>query len=119
MGAWFHRVILAFILGCVVISPGSAAEDDGSQVKILRPQHGAVVQGDTLELEYDLIKGHKAAHAHVYLDGTYQKGFTGSFKNLAPGKHEIRVVASTKDHTLLAAQASVTIEVQTAGETGY
>ena len=96
-----------------------AAEDDGSQVKILSPQANAVIQGDTVELQYDLVKGTKAQHAHVYLDGQYQKGFAGTFKGLAPGKHEIRVIAATQDDKVLAAESAVTVEVQAQGDTGY
>lgn len=108
-------IVLALAYGML----GWAAEDDGSQVKILSPQAGAVIQGDTLELQYDLVKGTKAQYAHVYLDGQYQKGFSGTFKNLAPGKHEIRVVAATQDHKILAAESAVTVEVQAQGDTGY
>jgi len=111
--------VLAMALGIACVSLSWAAEDDGSQVKIISPANAAVIQGDTLEVQYELVKGTKAEQAHVYLDGAYQKGFTGAIKNVAPGKHEIRVVAATKDHQVLAAEATITIEVQPAGDTGY
>ena len=76
------------------------------------PENGAVVKGDMLELKYELAKGQHATHAHVYLDGQYQKGFSGTFKGLAPGKHEIKVVAANHDHKALAAEAVVTVDVQ-------
>src|SRR5437764_1772188 len=97
-------ILLALACGVLVW----AGEDDGSQVKILSPQANAVIQSDTVELQYDLIKGAKAQQAHVYLDGQYQKGFSGTFKGLAPGKHEIRVVAATQDDKVLAAESAVT-----------
>jgi hypothetical protein len=114
-----HSSVLALALGIACVSLSWAAEDDGSQVKILRPENGAVIPESAIELQYELVKGQKAAHAHVYLDGQYQKGFTGTFSNLLPGKHDIRVVAATKDHEVLAAEATITIEVQPAGDTGY
>ena len=89
-----------------------AADDDGSQLKIVSPENGAVVKGPILQLKYELAKGKEATHAHTYLDGQYQKGFSGIFKNLAPGKHEIKVVAADPGHKTLAAEAMVTIEVQ-------
>ena len=119
MRRYMEANILAIVLGLVFGMFAWAAEDDGSQVKIVSPQANAVIQGDILELQYDLVKGTKAQHANVYLDGQYQKGFAGTFKNLAPGKHEIRVIAATQDDKVLAAESAVTIEVQAQGDTGY
>jgi hypothetical protein len=48
----------------------------------------------------------------VYLDGQYQKGLSGTFKGLARGKHEIKVVAAKHDKNTLAAKTVVLIEVQ-------
>ena len=53
------------------------------------------------------------------MDGEYQKGLTGTFRNVAPEKHQIRVMAATEGRTLLAAEARVAFEVQAPGETGY
>ena len=89
-----------------------AADDDGSQVKIVSPRNGEVVKGPIFQLKYELAKGKEATHAHTYLDGQYQKGFSGIFKNLTPGKHEIKVIAADPGHKTLAAEAVVTIEVQ-------
>jgi hypothetical protein len=88
-----------------------AADDDGSKIAITAPKDGATV-GDTFDLKYDLVKGSKAAHAHVYLDGKYQKGFDGTFKGVDKGKHEIKVQAATSKHDLLAATQTITIEVK-------
>jgi hypothetical protein len=92
-------------------SSALAAEDDGSKIIITAPKDGDMV-GDTFELRYELVKGSKAAHAHVYLDGKYQKGFDGTFKGVPKGKHEIRVAAATEKHDVLAASQTVTVEVQ-------
>jgi hypothetical protein len=88
-----------------------AADDDGSKIAITAPKNGETV-GDTFDLKYDLAKGSKAAHAHVYLDGKYQKGFDGTFKGVGTGKHEITVTAATQDHKMLAATQTVTVEVK-------
>ena len=110
------RVVMAGLLAMTVAmgmgAPVWAGEEDGSQIKIVSPENGAVVKGDMLELKYELAKGQHATHAHVYLDGQYQKGFSGTFKGLTPGKHEIKVAAANHDHKTLAAEAAVTIDVQ-------
>lgn len=101
-----------FILGLVLaVSPVSADVDDGSRIKIISPKDGEQV-GDTFELKYELEKGSKAAHGHVYLDGEPQKKFPGTFKGLSKGKHEIKVQAATHDHDHLVATDTITVEVQ-------
>src|SRR5437867_12451400 len=67
-------------------SQALAAEDDGSTITITSPKDGDMV-GETFELKYELVKGSKAAHAHVYLDGKYQKGLDGTFTGAPKGKH--------------------------------
>ncbi|MDE3017484.1 MAG: hypothetical protein KGO52_08110 [Nitrospirota bacterium] len=85
--------------------------EDGSKITITAPKDGAMV-GDTFDLKYELTKGSQAAHAHVYLDGQYQKGFGGTFKGVAPGKHQITVTGATKDHKPVAATQTITVEVK-------
>ena len=92
-------------------APLFAEVDDGSHIKITSPKDGATV-GETFELTYELTKGSKAAHAHVYLDGESQKKFPGTFKGLSKGKHAITVRAATHDHDHLAATDTITVEVQ-------
>lgn len=94
-----------------LIGTAMAADDDGSKITITAPKNGESV-GDMFDLKYDLVKGSKAAHAHVYLDGKYQKGFEGMFHALPKGKHEITVTAATQDHKLLAASQTITVEVK-------
>lgn len=88
-----------------------ALKDDGSHIAITAPKDGDTV-GQTFDLKYDLHAGSAAHHAHVYLDGQYQKGFKGTFTNVAPGKHEIKVQAANHDHKLLPAAAVVQVEVK-------
>lgn len=97
----------------LMFSAGSlfAEVDDGSHIKITSPKDGATV-GETFELTYELTKGSKAAHGHVYLDGEPQKKFPGTFKGLSKGTHEIKVQAATHDHDHLAATDVITVEVQ-------
>lgn len=106
--------VVAFI-ALIALAGGAglvlAADDDGSKVTITAPNNGDAV-GDTFDLTYDLAKGSKAAHAHVYLDGKYQKGFDGTFKGVSKGKHEITVTAATQDHKVLAATQTITVEVK-------
>ena len=104
------------LVGCLTLtaplSGAVAGEEDGSKVTITAPANGATVEGSSVEIKYELVKGAKAHHAHVYLDGQYQKGFKGTFTNLPVGKHEIKVVAATDDHKTLAAESVVTVEVK-------
>ena len=85
--------------------------EDGSKIMITSPKNGDKV-GDSFELKYELTKGSQAAHAHVFVDNEYQKGFTGSFKGLAKGSHQITVTGATKDHALVAASHTITVDVQ-------
>ena len=106
---------VALMVGCVALPVGAWAEealkDDGSHIQITAPKEGDTV-GQTFDIKYDLHAGSAAHHAHVYLDGQYQKGFKGTFTNVAPGKHEIKVQAANKDHKLLPASAVVHVEVK-------
>ena len=85
--------------------------EDGSKIVITSPKDGDKV-GDTFELKYELTKGSEAAHAHVYLDNQYQKGFPGTFKGVSKGKHQITVTGANKDHKLVSATQTITVDVQ-------
>jgi hypothetical protein len=106
-------------LGCALVGALSGAPvfavdkpmEDGSKIMITSPKDGEKV-ADSFELKYELTKGSQAAHAHVFVDNQYQKGFTGAFKGLAKGTHQITVTGATKDHALVAASQTITIEVQ-------
>ncbi|MBH0198564.1 MAG: hypothetical protein HP497_03975 [Nitrospira sp.] len=83
-----------------------------TQIKILSPSPGAVIRGDSVEVRYELAKGVHATHVHCYVDGEYQRGFSGVVKGLTRGTHEIKVVAVGHDHQSIVAEARVTIEVE-------
>jgi hypothetical protein len=102
------------LAGCLSGAPVFAADqpiEDGSKIVITSPKDGDKV-GDTFELKYELTKGTEAAHAHVYLDNQYQKGFPGTFKGLSKGKHQITVTGANKDHKLVSATQTITVEVE-------
>ena len=108
------RLVVAGLVAVMMVMGVSAwaGEEDGSQIKILSPENGAVVKGDSVEVQYMLTKGAQSTHVHAYVDGQYQKGFSGVIKGLTPGKHEIKVVAANHDHKTLVAEAAVTIAVE-------
>jgi hypothetical protein len=85
--------------------------DDGSKIVITSPKDGDKVS-DPFELKYELTKGSQAAHAHVYLDDQYQKGFGGTFKGVPTGIHKVTVTGATKDHALVTATQTINVEVQ-------
>ncbi|MCA9473112.1 MAG: hypothetical protein MRJ96_11220 [Nitrospirales bacterium] len=84
---------------------------DGSALTITSPQNGDMV-GTSFELTYELRKGLSADHAHVFLDGQYQKGFKGTFRDVAPGPHTITVKVANHDHDMLNISDSVRITVE-------
>ena len=85
--------------------------EDGSKIVITSPKEGEEVD-DSFELKYELTRGSQATHAHVYLDGQYQKGFSGAFKGLSKGDHKITVTGATKDHDLVTATHTIIVEVE-------
>jgi len=106
------------LVGCLGGAPVFAADkpakpliEDGSKVMITSPKDGDEVD-DSFELKYELTKGSQAVHAHVFVDNEYQKGFQGTFKGLSKGTHQITVTGATKDHALVAASQTITVEVQ-------
>ncbi|MBX3326157.1 MAG: hypothetical protein U0223_06700 [Nitrospira sp.] len=110
-----RALVLALLLGLGSLGTGVngwTADDDGSRLTIVSPAQGAVIKGDSVDVQYQLSKGVQATHVHCYLDGEYQRGFKGVLKGLARGPHEIKVVAANHDHSGLVAEATVTIEVE-------
>ncbi len=91
--------------------PAAAPIEDGSKVMITSPKDGDEVD-DSFELKYELTKGSQATHVHAYVDGQYQKGFSGTLKGLSKGDHKITVTGATKDHDLVTATHTITVEVE-------
>ena len=89
----------------------AAPIEDGSKVMITSPKDGDEVD-DSFELKYELTKGSQATHVHVYVDGQYQKGFSGTLKGLSKGDRKITVTGATKDHALVTATHTIIVEVE-------
>ena len=106
------------LVGCLGGAPVFAEDkpagppiEDGSKVMITSPKDGDEVD-DSFELKYELTKGSQATHVHVYVDDQYQKGFSGELKGLSKGDHKITVKGATKDHALVTATHTITVEVE-------
>jgi hypothetical protein len=102
------------LVGCLSGTAVFAADtpiDDGSKIMIVSPKDGDKVS-DSFELKYELTKGSQSGHVHVYVDNEYQRGFKGTVKGLSRGEHQITVKASTKDHDLVTATHTITVDVQ-------
>jgi len=102
------------LAGCLGGAPVFAADkliEDGSKIMITSPKDGDKVS-DSFDLKYELTKGSQAAHAHVFLDDQYQKGFSGAFKGVSKGTHKVTVKGATKDHDLVTATHTITVDVQ-------
>jgi hypothetical protein len=115
IGSMGLGIVLA---GCLSGSPVFAGDtpaaqpiEDGSKIVITTPKDGEEVD-DSFELKYELTKGSQATHAHVYVDGQYQKGFSGMLKGLSKGDHKITVKGATKDHDLVTATHTIIVEVE-------
>jgi hypothetical protein len=102
--------LVGYLSGAPVFAADKPIED-GSKIMITSPKNGDKVS-DSFELKYELTKGSQAAHAHVFVDNQYQKGFPGAFKGLSRGTHQITVAGATKDHDLVAATHTITVDVQ-------
>lgn len=64
---------------------------------ILSPRNGETVS-ETFDIKYEILNAPAGNHAHVYLDGAYQKGFKGTFTSVAKGEHTITVKIADHDH---------------------
>ena len=104
--------VLVVLLSFWVGTTGWTAENKGSRLTIVSPTQGEVIKGDSVEVRYKLQKGTEATHIHCYVDGEYQRTFTGVVKGLTRGSHEIKLVAASHNHDALGAEARVTIEVE-------
>ena len=103
------------LVGCLSGAPVFAADkppiEDGSKIMITSPKDRDKVS-DSFDLKYELTKGSQATHVHAYVDDQYQKGFSGELKGLSKGDHRITVKGATKDHDLVSATQTITVDVQ-------
>jgi Bacterial Ig domain len=102
------------LVGCLSGAPVFAADkpiEDGAKIQITSPKDRDKVS-DTFDLKYELTKGSQVGHVHVYVDNEYQRGFHGTFKGLSRGEHQITVKTTSKDHELITATHTITVDVQ-------
>ena len=86
------------LVGALSGAPVFAADkpvEDGSKIMITSPKDKDKVS-DSFELKYELTKGSQAAHAHVFGDNEYQKGFQGTVKGMSKGTHHITVTGAER-----------------------
>ena len=88
--------------------PTNAAYEE-SRVAIISPSNGDDVY-DSFDLKYQMLDGLHDAKADVYLDGTKQSRFDGTFRGLPKGQHWITVMPSTGAKK--ADQDAITVEVK-------
>lgn len=79
----------------LAMSSWCAAEN--TTINILSPRNGDTVT-ETFDIKYEILNAPAGNHAHVYLDGAYQKGFKGTFMHLPKGEHTITVKIADHDH---------------------
>jgi hypothetical protein len=93
------RILLsACILSLTMVATYAAGPaDPPTTISILSPHNGETV-GNTFNISYEILNGPKDNQAQVYLDGTYQKGFQGTFTHVPKGEHTITVKISDHDH---------------------
>ncbi len=94
------RLILAactLTLGTTLTMSSWCAAENSTTINILSPRNGETV-AETFEIKYEILNAAEGNHAHVYLDGAYQKGFKGTFTQIPKGEHTITVKIADHDH---------------------
>lgn len=104
-------ILFVFCLSSVAWAGQQLDVHDGSAITITSPQNGETV-GNSFDLQYSMRKGAMADHVHVFMDGTYQKGFKGQFNNVPSGRHTITVKVATHDHDMVTVSDTVNIIVK-------
>ncbi len=98
-------------LGATLAMGSWCAAENSTTINILSPHNGDTVT-DTFDLKYEILNALSGNHAHVYLDGAYQKGFKGTFTHVTKGEHTITVKIADHDHKDTgAATDSITVQV--------
>lgn len=110
-------MIRVFLSACILIMDATLgvtaghAIDGMTSISIISPHNGETV-ADTFDISYEILNAPKGNHAHVYLDGAYQKGFKGKFAHVPKGEHTITVRIADPDHKEAdTAMDTVTIKV--------
>ncbi len=103
--------ICTLALGATLAMSSWCAAENSTTINILSPRNGDTV-AETFEITYEILNAPAGNHAHVYLDGAYQKGFKGTFTHVPKGEHTITVKIADHDHKDAGtATDSVTVKV--------
>ncbi|WHZ24653.1 MAG: hypothetical protein OJF47_003765 [Nitrospira sp.] len=89
--------VCALTIGATLTLSVWCAAEGTTTINILSPRDGETVT-ETFDITYEILNAPEGNHAHVYLDGTYQKGFKGTFAHLPKGEHTITVKIADHDH---------------------
>ena len=91
--------LFAWILtiGATLAMSSWGAAESSTTISILSPHNGETVT-ETFDIKYEILNAPTGNHAHIYLDGTYQKGFKGTFTRVPKGEHTITVKMADHDH---------------------
>jgi hypothetical protein len=93
----------------------TARADDG-KVTILKPEEGEVVQGSGYTVEFELDKGSRGDHVHIFLDGKHVAPVTkkSSYKltRLKKGPHTVTLKLADKNHDYLGPEGEVNFKVE-------
>ncbi|MBS0169506.1 MAG: hypothetical protein JSR62_04065 [Nitrospira sp.] len=87
----------SLVLGATLAMSSWCAAENATTINILSPRNGDTVT-ETFDIKYEILNAPAGNHAHVYLDGAYQKGFKGTFTHVAKGEHTITVKIADHDH---------------------
>ena len=111
MKSWLVCSVTVAVSLLVALTALGAPEGDPT-ITIISPRTGDKVAA-TFDLSYEIVNAPHGNHAHVYLDGAYQKGFKGTFRGVAKGAHQITVRIADHDHKDDGtASATVTVTVE-------
>lgn len=103
--------VCSLALGAILAMSSWCAAENVTTINILSPRNGDSVP-ETFEIKYEILNASEGNHAHVYLDGAYQKGFKGTFTHVPKGEHTITVKIADHDHKDAGtATDSVTVKV--------
>ena len=90
-------VACSLTLGATLAMSSWCAAENPTTITILSPRNGDSVP-ETFDIKYEIVNAPEGNHAHVYLDGAYQKGFKGTFTKMPKGEHTITVKIADHDH---------------------
>jgi hypothetical protein len=94
----------------------TAARAEDGKVTILKPEEGEVVQGSSYTVEFELAKGSRGDHVHIFLDGKHVAPVTkkSSYKltRLKKGPHTATLKLADKNHKYLGPEGEVNFTVE-------